>query len=174
MGAIFFDYDKDGYLDIYETNKRTPNRLYHNNSDGTFTDVTVYSQVSDSGYGFGVTYADFDNDGDLDIFLANQAPEEPNIMYRNNGSQNNWLRIKLIGTQSNRFGIGAKVIVSTKTHQMLKTISGGNGFCQQSTEVDFGLGANAKAEEVEVYWSSGRVQTLVDVAANQVVEVVER
>jgi len=156
MGATFLDYDKDGYLDIYVANKKVINILYHNNGDGTFTDVTKYSQVGDRGYGFGVAFADFDNDGDLDIFLANQSPEKPNVMYRNNGNGNNWLRIKLIGVQSNRLGIGAKVIVFTETHQMFRAVNSGTGFCQQSAEVDFGLGANMKAERVEVYWPSGR------------------
>jgi hypothetical protein len=174
IGAIFFDYDKDGYLDLYVTNKRLPNKLYYNNGNGTFSDVTAYSQVGVTGYSYGVSFADFDNDGDLDIFLANQDPNEPNIMYRNNGNGNNWLRIKLVGVQSNRFGIGAKVVVYTKTHQMLRAVSSGTGFCQPSTEVDFGLGANMKAEKVQVYWPGGRMQTLADVAVNQVVEVVER
>ncbi len=117
--------------------------------------------------------ADFDNDGDLDIFFANQAPEKSSVVYCNTGNSNNWLRIKLIGTQSNRFDIGAKVIVLTNTHQMLKTVNSGTGFCQPSAEAYFGLGANTKAEKVEVYWPSGRVQRLSDVG-NQVVEVVER
>ena len=174
LGAIFFDYDKDGYLDIYVTNKQIANILYHNNGDGTFTDVTEYSQAGNTGYSYGVASADFDNDGDLDIFLANHGADEPNVMYRNNGNGNNWLRIKLVGTKSNRFGISAKVIVYTKTHKMLRTVSGGTGFCQQNTEVDFGLDWNRKAERVEVYWPSGRVQTFLNVAANQVVEVGER
>ncbi len=173
-GTIFFDYDKDGYLDIYVTNHEMANRLYHNNGDGTFGDVTEYSQVGDRGYGYGIGTEDFDNDGDLDIFLANQAPEKPNVMYRNNGNGNNWLRIKLVGTQNNRFGIGAKVIVFTKTHQMLRTVNSGTGFCQPSAQVDFGLVANTKAEKVEVYWPSGRLQTIPNVIANQLVEVVER
>ena len=174
QGAIFFDYDNDGYLDIYVTNKRSVNKLYHNNGDGTFTDVSEYSQVGDGGYGYGVAFADFDNDGDLDIFLANQAPEEANVMYCNTGNSNNWLRVKLIGVQSNRFGIGAKVIVFTKTHRMFRTVNSGTGFCQQSAEAHFGLGANTKAEKVEVHWPSGRMQTISNVMANQVVEITER
>jgi RNA polymerase sigma factor (sigma-70 family) len=174
IGAIFFDYDKDGYLDLYVTNHRVANKLYHNNGNGTFTDVSEYSQVDNIGYNYGVAFADFDNDGNLDIFLADQGPVDPNIMYRNNGNGNNWLRVKLRGVQSNSSGIGAKVIVFTRTHRMLRTVNSGTGFCQPGAEVDFGLGADVKAEKVQVYWTSGRVQTFSDVAANQVVEVVER
>jgi len=173
-GAIFFDYDKDGYLDLYVTNKQTANKLYYNSGDGTFTDVTEYSGVGNIGYSYGVASADFDNDGDLDIFLANHGADEPNVMYRNNGNGNNWLRIKLIGTQSNRFGIGAKVIVSTRTHKMFRTVGGGTGFCQQCAEVDFGLDWNMRAERVEVYWPGGLVETFSNIKANQVVKIKER
>ena len=91
-GGGFFDYDNDGYLDIYLINARpqgeqaeaTPptNVLYHNNGDGSFTDVTRVAGVGDTGYGVGATTGDYDNDGDVDLYLTNFGH---NVLYRNNG-----------------------------------------------------------------------------------------
>ncbi|MBN2269132.1 MAG: VCBS repeat-containing protein, partial [Sedimentisphaerales bacterium] len=97
-GAMFFDYDGDGWLDIYipcpcwlkevSDNRsrnlmgKLINRLYRNNGDGTFTDVTEKAGVGDKGYGVGCSAADFDNDGDLDFYVLNYGP---NVFYRNNG-----------------------------------------------------------------------------------------
>ncbi|MFW6171465.1 MAG: FG-GAP repeat domain-containing protein, partial [Planctomycetota bacterium] len=90
-GLALFDYDGDGYVDIYFLNGATgpdaaqnapPNALYRNNGDWTFTDVTRQAGVGDCGFGLGVTAADFDNDGDQDLYLNNSGP---NVLYRNNG-----------------------------------------------------------------------------------------
>ncbi|MCP4260956.1 MAG: CRTAC1 family protein [Planctomycetes bacterium] len=97
-GAMFFDYDGDGWLDIYFTNGswlknvndnrgrklrgKLTNSLYRNNGDGTFKDVTNETGVGDKGYGVGCSAADFDNDGDLDLYILNYGP---NVLYRNNG-----------------------------------------------------------------------------------------
>ena len=98
-GAMFFDYDGDGWLDIYFVNGcwlkevsdnrgrtlrgKLANSLYRNNGDGTFTDVTQKARVGDKGCGFGCSAADFDNDGDLDLCVLNYGP---NVFYRNNGN----------------------------------------------------------------------------------------
>ena len=97
-GAMFFDYDGDGWLDIYFVNgcwlkdvndnrgrilrEKLTNTLYRNNGDGTFKDVTEEAGVGDKGYGVGCSAADFDNDGDLDLYVLNYGP---NVFYRNNG-----------------------------------------------------------------------------------------
>jgi len=97
-GAMFFDYDADGWLDIYfpspcwlkevsdnrsrRIRGKLVNRLYRNNGDGTFSDVTQKAGVGDKGYGVGCSAADFDNDGDLDLYVLNYGP---NVFYRNNG-----------------------------------------------------------------------------------------
>ncbi|HIE29076.1 TPA: VCBS repeat-containing protein, partial [Candidatus Poribacteria bacterium] len=93
-GAAFFDYDNDGFLDIYLVNAapliepQSPmdiepkNALYHNNGDGTFTDVTDLAGVGHNGYGVGCSAGDYDNDGDLDLYITNFGP---NVLYRNNG-----------------------------------------------------------------------------------------
>ena len=91
-GGGFFDYDNDGYLDIYLINARPQgeqvtvplptNVLYHNNGDGSFTDVTSLAGVGDTRYGVGATTGDYDNDGDIDLYLTNFGD---NALYRNNG-----------------------------------------------------------------------------------------
>ena len=91
-GAAFFDYDSDGWLDIYLINGAAlpgfeaaappVNLLYRSNGDGTFTDVTAKAGVGDTGYGFGSAIADYDNDGDLDLYVTNFGPD---VLYRNNG-----------------------------------------------------------------------------------------
>jgi len=99
-GAMFFDYDGDGWLDIYFVNGcwlknvndnrgrklrgKLTNSLYRNNGDGTFKDVTKEAGVGDKGYGVGCSAADFDNDGDLDLYVLNYGP---NVFYRNNGNR---------------------------------------------------------------------------------------
>ncbi|MYF75466.1 MAG: VCBS repeat-containing protein, partial [Gemmatimonadetes bacterium] len=91
-GCAFFDCDGDGDLDLYAVNgaplpefvgnEMPTNRLYRNNGDGTFTDVTERAAVGDTGYGTGCTTGDYDNDGDLDLYVTNYGS---NILYRNNG-----------------------------------------------------------------------------------------
>ena len=92
-GAAFFDYDADGWQDLYLVNgtyltghppdPRPVNRLYHNSGEGTFADVTASSATGDPGYGFGCAAADYDADGDQDLFVANYGP---NAFYRNDGA----------------------------------------------------------------------------------------
>jgi len=81
-GVVFFDYDGDGWLDLYFVNSAGPGALYHNEGDGNFTDKTASAGVADSGYGLGTAAADYDGDGDLDLYITCYGP---NILYRNEG-----------------------------------------------------------------------------------------
>ncbi len=81
-GAVFFDYDLDGWLDLYFVNSAGPGALYHNGGDGTFADETQSAGVADAGYGLGCTAADYDSDGDLDLYITAYGS---NILYRNDG-----------------------------------------------------------------------------------------
>ena len=112
-GAAFFDYDNDGLLDIYFVNSAdlpgshspTPpiNRLYHNNGDGTFTDLTEQAGVGDTGYGAGCAVADYDNDGDLDLYVTNFGA---NVLYRNNGDGTFTDVTQHAGVGDNRWSLG--------------------------------------------------------------------
>jgi uncharacterized repeat protein (TIGR03803 family) len=169
------DYDNDGYLDLLVTsiNPLAVNQLYHNNGDGTFTRIMTGSLVNEVGLFFGCAWGDYDNDGFLDIFTAGGM----NGLYRNNGNSNGWLKVKLVGTVSNRSAIGAKVRVHAtiggKTFWQLREINTGDGFCAGPLEADFGLGDATNADTVRIEWPSGFVQEFQNVAAKQILTITE-
>jgi len=138
--------------------------------------------VNDFARSYGCAWADFDNDGDLDLFVANgvysSAPGESSFLYRNDGGTNNGLLVRLVGTVSNRSAIGAKVRVKAtikgKTFWQLREISGGSGYCSQNDlRAHFGLGNATNVEVLRIEWPSGIVQELRDVPAKQTLTVTE-
>jgi hypothetical protein len=186
LSATWGDYDNDGFLDLFVTRRDAPgNALYHNNGDGTFTKVTnsVVNQITNS---FGCAWGDYDNDGFLDLVVGNGGTsasgvsplDAHNFLYHNNGNGNSWLAVKLIGAQSNRSGIGAKVrVLATYAGQprwQLRTISGGEGYGgQNGLRAHFGLGNASNVVTVRVEWPSGVVQELHDVAVKQYLTITE-
>jgi hypothetical protein len=174
----WIDYDNDGFLDLFSANAGGQNNtLYHNNGDGTFVKITSGSLVNDGGNSAGCAWADYDNDGFLDLYVANWQGSRPNFLYRNNGNANHWLKVKCVGAASNRAGIGAKVRLLAKIRAgdmwQLREVSGGTGFGQTSLLAHFGLGDAAIVNLVRIEWPSGAVQELHDVSVNQMLEVVE-
>ncbi|HZM01395.1 MAG TPA: choice-of-anchor tandem repeat GloVer-containing protein [Candidatus Saccharimonadales bacterium] len=175
------DYDNDGYLDLYVTVLLTTgvNHLYHNNGDGTFTRVTTGSLVNDIGASIGCAWGDYDNDGFLDLFVARGGDILPtaNVLYRNNGNSNAWLRVKLVGTVSSRSAIGAKVrakaSIGGKTFWQLREINTGDGFCAGPLEAHFGLGNATNIETLRIEWPSGAVQEFPNVAPRQILTITE-
>jgi len=179
------DYDNDGYLDLFIVNHGQDNFLFHNNGDGTFVQVTEGALVHDGGRSLGCAWADYDNDGDLDLFVANgidfsggTPPPESGFLYRNDGGTNNWLVLRLVGVISNRSAIGAKVrifaTIQGKSFWQLREVSGGAGYCSQNDlRVHFGLGDAATVESLRIEWPSGITQFLRDVAVNQLLTIEE-
>jgi hypothetical protein len=176
------DYDNDGFLDLFQCRQRGQNNLlYHNNGDGTFTRVTEGSIVNDGGNSPGCAWADYDNDGFLDLIVSNGAfvgGSQNNFLYRNDGNGNRWLKFRLVGGPSNRAAIGATVRVSAtmggNQRQQTREISGGSGFASQnSLVVHFGLGSATHADLVRIEWPSGTVQELRNVSANQYLTITE-
>jgi hypothetical protein len=196
MAATHGDIDNDGYQDLYLANggpamdRFEPDRLFLNNGDGTFADVTEAAGLSILGKGHGTAMADYDNDGDLDIYSpqggasGNPGDAQPNRLYRNEGNPNHWLIVQLIGRAggdtanppfSNRDAIGAKVTLRIGAQLRYAEVSGGCGFgVTNSLPVEFGLGAAQRADMVEVRWPSGRVDRVADVAMDQTLTIVER
>jgi hypothetical protein len=176
LGCVAGDYDNDGRADLYVTHYGK-NVLYHNNGDGSFTKITTGSLVNDGGNSAGCAWADYDNDGFLDLFVANWQGSRPNFLYRNNGNTTHWLKVKCVGTASNRAGIGAKVrvraTIRTTDQWQLREISGGTGFGQTSLLAHFGLGDAAIADTVKIEWPSGAIQELRNVSVNRTLTVVE-
>jgi enediyne biosynthesis protein E4 len=169
------DYDNDGFIDLFVTDVAAKNALYHNNGDGSFTKITAGSPANDIGSSFGCSWGDYDNDGFLDLFVANRDSRN-NFLYRNNDNSNAWLKVKLVGTQSNRSGIGAKLRVTAKIRgnsiRQLRQISGG-GFGQSTLLAHFGLGDATNIDTVRIEWPSGTVQEFHDVEVKQFLTVTE-
>jgi hypothetical protein len=182
LGVTWGDYDNDGYLDLYIVNTEdgtsTPNRLFRNNGDGTFTDVATTAGVGakpGAGRGSDATFADYNNDGFLDLFVCNGGGSSvgPYLLYRNNGNSNGWLNVVLIGQQSNRSGIGAKISLRAGRRQQFTEYTGQHYMSQNHIPVHFGLGRQPIVDSLSILWPSGIRQTLHHVAVNQTITVTE-
>ena len=183
-GASFFDYDNDRDEDLYVVsgwlnvdNVYNPegqsNVLLRNEGNGTFTDVSPGSGADDAGVGRTGLYLDYNGDGCLDLFVANLR-QRPRLLKNVCDSGNSWLEVKLVGTLSNRDGVGARVTVVAGTWTLMREISaGGSQMGQNMMEAHFGLGPARRADYVLVRWPSGRVQVVHDVAVNQRITVTE-
>ena len=189
FGCFFFDYDNDGWPDIFvadghieneieRVQKRVsyaePAHLFRNLGGGKFTEVTAQmgKVFAAPKVARAAAYADVDNDGFLDILLTTNAG--PAYLFHNEGGTNHSLRIKLVGVKSNRDGIGAVVRVASGSDKQWKMLRSGSSYLAQSELVlTFGLGQQAKADSVEIQWPSGQVDKLTNVNAGQTVTVQE-
>jgi hypothetical protein len=159
----------DKSLSGYEKKK-----LFHNDKGQIFKDEAKRHGVDSMLDGRGVAIADFDNDGRLDMFVAN-ANNEP-ILYKNTmpAGRNHWVQFTLEGTKSNKSAVGAQVRLKAGGMTRLQFISGGNSFAgQSSSRVHFGLGEVAKIDQVEVRWPNGEKEVFTGFAADKINKIVE-
>lgn len=164
------DYDNDGLLDLNLATDDT-NIMYHNNGDGTFTDLASALGVDIGGGSGGAPWADIDGDGDLDFFVSNWTTL--GVLFRNDDSNNsNWLQIELVGRESNQSAIGATVLTVVGQDNQFRVVNGGER-SQSQLPLAFGLGEAALVDEITVTWPTGVVQTVSDVAANQLITIFE-
>jgi hypothetical protein len=212
-GARFFDYDNDGWLDLYVTNGWVsagkdnyvpdifemivkPNidladarnwppmgdkslsgyqkkRMFHNERGQAFTDQAPKYGVDSVRDGRGVAVADFDNDGRLDMYVAN-ANGEP-FLYRNTlEGIGHWTELALVGTKSNTGAVGAQVRITAGGRTQLRFVDGGNGFASQgSPRIHAGIGSATKIDKVEIRWPSGERQTFENIPADTIMRVTE-
>jgi hypothetical protein len=190
FGVFFFDYDLDGYPDIFSANGhideeinrvqpkvqyRQAPLLFRNLGQRRFENVTAAMgpEFNRAVVARGAAYADYDHDGDLDLILSTN--NGPAYLFRNDGgNQNHWLNIRLIGARSNRSGIGAVVRIESASGKQWNMVRSGSSYCSQSDlAITFGLGADARATRVEVEWPSGVKQQFTDIAANQFLKIQE-
>ena len=166
------DYDNDGHLDLVVANGgEEGNFLFHNDGDGNFTLVEDSPVVQEIGCSWTCAWADYDNDGDLDIVFSDGLPHtgtfpvRPVALYRNDvGSKNNWVILKLVGTASNRDAIGAKVrllaTINGEEVWQLREVQAGSGYAAQNdVRVHFGLGDAESVAMLQIEWPSGEVET---------------
>jgi len=180
-GGYWGDYDNDGLQDLVITGhyyyEAYLNRLYHNEGNGIFSRVLTGAVAADNEPTSAAAWADHDRDGDLDLFLAN-VNNVNNTLYINNGNGNAWIQIKLIGTNSNRSAMGAKIrlramINGAPVWQLREISARGGFFVQNSLTAHFGLGDAAIIDSIKIEWPSGLVQYLVEVSVNQFMTVTE-
>jgi hypothetical protein len=189
FGCFFFDYDNDGWPDIFiadghieneieRVQKRVtyaePPHLFRNLGKGKFEEVTAKMSAGFAApkVARGAAYADLNNDGALDILVTTNGG--PAHLYRNEGGTNQSLRVKLVGTKSNRDGIGAMVRVTSGSDKQWLLMKSGSSYLSQSELVlTFGLGSKTKADTVEIQWPSGQVDKLSNIASGQTVTVQE-
>jgi enediyne biosynthesis protein E4 len=244
MGSTVGDYDGDGHLDLFKTNfSEDTSTLYHNNGDKTFSDLTVAAGlgINRQLLGWGTMFLDLDNHGWPDLLVVNghvypevdsnklgSSYREPRCIYRNLGNgrfddiskqsgpgitqpapsrglavgdlwndgrmeavinnvsdhpmllvnlarnQNHWLGVRLIGTQSNRDGIGARVTVRSKSRSWVDEVRSGSSYSSSNDlRLHFGLGQSAHIESIQVRWPNGREETFSDIGADQFVTLSE-
>ena len=190
FGTRFMDYDNDGARDLFmanghvldnirryhaDTQYAEPKLMFRNNGHGMFENVSdrLGADFQLPRVSRGAAVGDFDNDGDLDI-LVNNNGQAPQLLRNDGGNANHWLEILLIGTKSNRDGVGARVKVSAGDLVLYDQRKGGMSYqSAQDPRLHFGLGPHSSVGTVEVLWPSGIVTKLAGLDSNRIIAVKE-
>ena len=186
MGANFGDLNNDGFLDFYlgtgqpDIAELIPNQMFLNDGGRKVHDITMAIGMGHLQKGHGICFADFDNDGDQDVFQqmggAKRVDSYRDALYVNPGFKNNWIKIRLEGVQSNRSAIGAKIKVTLDKGEryIYRTINTGGSFGANSLQQHIGIGLTKKIDEVEIFWpTSNQKQTFRNIKANQSIHIKE-
>jgi hypothetical protein len=187
FGGGFIDFDNDGWVDLFIANGhvyqgvenstvkghyKQINLLFHNNRDGTFTDVTADAQAHGNGFstprlGRGAAFADLFNDGHEDIVVGNND-DPPSILRNRSGGSNHFVSFKLVGTRSNRDAMGSRIRIKAGGISQIREIAGAGSYLSQNDlRAHFGLGASTRIDNVEITWPSGSKQAFHSVAADR-------
>jgi hypothetical protein len=189
MGCNFGDIDNDGYLDFYlgtgwmSYSGLVPNLMFKNIDGRRFEDVTASSGTGHLQKGHGISFADWDSDGDLDLFVeaggAVPGDKSYNLLFNNPGHGRHWLKVKLIGTKTNRAALGAAIRVDLKaadgaSRSIYRTVGNNSSFGGNSLVETIGLRDETHITELTISWpSSHTTQTFRDLAADQAIEITE-
>jgi hypothetical protein len=184
FGGGFVDYDNDGWLDLFianghvypeievaspGTHYKQHNSLFHNEMNGKFVETSAAAGLTalPPRAGRGVAFADFDNDGFVDMVVSNDG-DPPTLLHNSGNNGNHFVNFKLVGTKSNRDALGARIRVMAGGISQIREIMGGESYLSQSElRANFGLSKNTVVQNVEVTWPSGAHQVFHDVKADQ-------
>lgn len=190
FGTRFFDYDNDGARDLFianghvldnieryhaETRYAEPKLMFRNDGHGMFENVSdqLGSDFRLPRVSRGAAVGDFDNDGDLDI-LVNNSGQAPQLFRNDGGNANHWIQILLIGTASNRDGVGARAKITAGNLVQYDERKGGMSYqSAQDPRLHFGLGQRTAVDAIEILWPSGTVTKLANITADQILAVKE-
>ncbi len=187
-GTGFQDFDRDGFLDIFvanghvypevakeeiESDYAQRSLLFRNLGDGRFSEVGLEAGLERPVAGRGAAFGDFDEDGDLDVFVTHMNGKP--LLYRNDTeTSRHWVGLHLVGRDSARDALGAKVeVVAGELLQIREVRSGGSYLSQSDPRVFFGLGAYDRVDRIEIRWPSGKRQTLPSPEVDRYLLVVE-
>ena len=188
-GAMFLDFDNDGWPDILlcnghvypevaetaiEYGYRQRKVLYRNLRNGRFADVSMEGGpgISETVPGRGCALGDFDNDGDMDV-VVNCVNDVPQLLRCDSTTRNHWIKVKCVGTKSNRSAIGTRIYCTTGDHRQMDEVrSGGSYISQGDLRLHFGLGA-AETADLEIRWPSGQVDKATGLAADRIYTAIE-
>ncbi|MFA6107793.1 MAG: CRTAC1 family protein [Candidatus Latescibacterota bacterium] len=191
MTIAFLDYDNDGYLDLFAANGHLDenvreydsaasyaqaNQLLRNQGDGTFARVTEQAGpgLRAERVSHGAVFGDYDNDGDVDIFVSASDTPHCTLLRNDGGNTAHWLMVRTVGTRGNRDGIGARLRLTAGGRTQIREVRSGYGYLgANDLRVHFGLGQAGRAERLEIRWPGGDVQVLENLAADQLLVVRE-
>jgi hypothetical protein len=189
FGTSFLDYDNDGMLDLFVVNGSTFQQREHPQLLVSMRDQLFWNRGVDEGFydvspvsgeyfetesvGRGAAFGDYDNDGDVDVFVVNNGGR--GVLLRNDGgNRNRWLKLQLEGRRSNRSAIGARLRLVVGNAVQIREVGAQSSYLSQNSLVEhFGLGSHDRVDTLEIIWPSGVRDALSAVASNQTVRVVE-
>src|SRR5262249_9863607 len=184
-GTMFLDFDNDGWPDLLVVNGHVypevdkqhlgstypePPILYHNNGNGTFTDISAEagSGINDLHAGRGLAVGDLWNDGRISAVISNMN-DHPSLLVNQIRSPNRWIGIRTVGTESKRDGMGARISVKAGGRMLVDEVRGAGSYASgNDMRVHFGLGSVAKVDWVEIRWPSGLTERFEDVAVDKI------